>query len=262
MQILSDSSLIAVFAGTTEGRLLLTQLDKAGFKCLSLVATEYGEQLIDSSKNIEVMTGRKDKAAIEQLLEKRQPVIVIDATHPFAVAASENIKAACDNKHIRYIRLLREKSTSCDEDLIVEVSNTDEAVKYLEALEGKVFVTTGSKELYKYCRLDNYKERITARILSTKESVDIAAELGFSGTNLICMQGPFSEELNYEMLKAANARYMVTKESGVNGGFLEKIKAARRLGIVSIVIKRPNEDNGVYLEEIMDIINSFNIEGN
>lgn len=262
MRFLSDKPLIVVFAGTTEGRLLLTQLDKRGFKCLALVATEYGEQLISSSGSIEVLSGRKDRIDIELLIEERIPDIVIDATHPYAVLVSNNIRLACENKSIKYIRLLREKSSNYNEDLIVEVSDTEEAVKYLKAAAGNIFVTTGSKELYKYTELDNYKERITARILSTKESVDIAAELGFSGANLICMQGPFSEELNYEMLKSSKAKFMVTKESGINGGFLEKIKAAKRLGIISIVIKRPREVEGFYLDEIMDIINSFIIEGN
>ena len=58
------------------------------------------------------------------------------------------------------------------------------------------------------------------------------------------MQGPFSEELNYVMLKHTSAKYMVTKESGKVGGFSEKILAASRASATSIVIGRPMEQEG------------------
>ena len=57
--------------------------------------------------------------------------------------------------------------------------------------------STGSKELSAYTALPDYKERVFARVLSTEESVRIGTSLGFVGRNLICMQGPFSEEDEY-----------------------------------------------------------------
>ena len=39
-----------------------------------------------------------------------------------------------------------------------------------------------------------------ARVLSTGEVAAACEKLGFVGKNLICMQGPFSEELNIAML--------------------------------------------------------------
>ena len=65
--------------------------------------------------------------------------------------------------------------------------------------------------------------------------------LGFSGKNLICMQGPFTEDLNVAMLRQAQASWMVTKESGKAGGFLEKLRAAKKAGAKLVVIKRPGE---------------------
>lgn len=35
------------------------------------------------------------------------------------------------------------------------------------------------------------------------------------------MKGPFSEEMNYAMLRETNARILLTKESGAAGGFPE-----------------------------------------
>lgn len=36
------------------------------------------------------------------------------------------------------------------------------------------------------------------------------------------MEGPFSEELNYAMLKHVDAEYLVTKDSGSAGGSMKR----------------------------------------
>ena len=135
-------------------------------------------------------------------------------------------------------------------DGCIWVESVEEAVRYLKGTSGNVFVTTGSKELAKYTELPGYEKRIYARILSVRASMDEAVRLGFSGSHLICMQGPFSEEMNAAMLRQTDARYMVTKESGANGGFLEKIQAARGLGVRSVVIGRPAKEFGRSLDEV------------
>jgi precorrin-6x reductase len=53
------------------------------------------------------------------------------------------------------------------------------------------------------------------------------------------MQGPFSEEMNLALLHYANAEFLVTKNSGREGGFLEKLAAAETAGISTIIIKPP-----------------------
>lgn len=43
----------------------------------------------------------------------------------------------------------------------------------------------------------------------------------------------------------------MTKESGSNGGYEEKVSATENTGIDCIVIKRPVEENGVSLPELI-----------
>lgn len=62
-----------------------------------------------------------------------------------------------------------------------------------------------AKELSAYQVIPDYQDRVVARVLSTPEAVSECAMLGFSGKNLICMQGPFTEDLNVAMLRAAQA---------------------------------------------------------
>ncbi len=172
-------------------------------------------------------------------MEEENISIVVDATHPYAALVSENIVMACAECGCRYIRLQRaagEITKDC-----VRVSSLEQAVEYLEGTEGAVLAATGSRDLEAYTKLKDYRNRVTARVLSVPESVTKAVELGFSGKNLICMQGPFRREMNEAMLRGIHASYMVTKESGKEGGFQEKLAAARNAGVKLIVVERPAE---------------------
>ena len=106
---------------------------------------------------------------------------------------------------------------------MVCVDSVQEAAAYLSGTTGNILATTGSKELKSYTVIPEYEERVYARVLSLPEVVKSCAELGFTGKHLICMQGPFSLEMNTAMLRQYDIRYMVTKETGKNGGFPEKV---------------------------------------
>ena len=74
------------------------------------------------------------------------------------------------------------------------------------------------------------------------------------------MQGPFTSDLNAAMIRQTDARYIVTKDSGETGGFLEKYQAAQETGAAMLVIGREKEEEGIspgvllnFLESTYDI---------
>ena len=214
--------------------------------------------------------GRMDQQEMEAFFEKEQVGLVIDATHPFAVIVTENIQRACKNSGIEYLRCLRDFLTeartvrsekfACErtnaitksDSSVVCVNSVEEAVDYLEQTQGNILITTGSKELDKYTRLTNYKERCYVRVLSVLPSVMQSIDLGFSGKHLIAMQGPFSREMNLALLHQTEAKYFVTKESGKNGGFAEKLEAAEQAGAERIVLCDTN--GGSFPQEIAAVV--------
>lgn len=235
---------ILLFAGTTEGRNLAEFLEKNQIPTEVCVATQYGETLLEEGKYLHVHAGRLDETEMEQQIQKQQITLVIDATHPYAVIVSQNIRRACSRTGTEYIRLARkETDASWKQEMedVTEVASVAEAAAFLAKKEGRIFAATGSKELSAYQVIPDYQNRVVARVLSTPEAVSECAMLGFSGKNLICMQGPFTEDLNVAMLRQAQASWMVTKESGKAGGFLEKLHAAKKAGAKLVVIKRPGE---------------------
>ena len=241
---------ILLFAGTTEGRRIAEALMDQPVTLTVSVATEYGETLIAPAGNIRVLFGRKNADEIEALIKETQAQLLIDATHPYAVEVTKTLKAVCASTGTEYVRVLRGAS---DADGCVFVDDTDAAVRYLNGTEGNVLLTVGSKELSRYTAVRDYETRLFARILPVKESADAAFALGFSGKNLICMQGPFSEELNAATIRAIGARYLVTKDTGSAGGFSEKIAAAKACGAVPVVIRRPEED-GISEEACLSLL--------
>lgn len=242
---------IALFAGTTEGRLLAEFLGRSGIRTQVCVATEFGEKLIEEKENLKVSSERLGPEGLKRVVESSS--LVIDATHPYAATMSKKVSEACAVAGREYIRLLRPEGRGSDDDVII-VPDVASAVEFLKGTKGNILVTTGSTELAKFTRIENYKDRVYGRVLSTSSSSQTAAEIGFEGKNIFCMQGPFCEELNYGMLKQINAKYIVTKDSGVQGGFEEKVRAARRYGTRIVLVGRPSEETGLSYKEVIALV--------
>ena len=79
-------------------------------------------------------------------------------------------------------------------------------------------------------------------------------ELGYPVKNIIAMQGPFSREMNGAMMRQIGASVLVTKESGVIGGFSEKLGAVQDTEAIAIVVGRPKEESGLLLDELIEIL--------
>ena len=240
---------ILIFSGTTEGRELAEWLGSEGIMVHVRVATEYGAVVMEPSANIDVRVGSCGGAdGIADVIRDLDISIVVDATHPYALNITKHIVEACGRTGAEYIRLKRPDSEE-DTEGVVRFDSLEEAVEYLKGTEGRILASTGSNELSLYTRIPDYTERVVARVLSTAESVQKCAALGFEGRNLICAQGPFSEEMNTAMLRQVGASFMVTKDSGDAGGFSEKVRAARKAGATLVVINRP-EDAGLDFRQV------------
>ena len=235
---------LCLFAGTTEGRQLAELLSGAADLTVC-VATEYGEVLLDGIPDIEIRTGRMTADEMEPFFNSGHFTRILDATHPYAALVTENIREAAERAGIPVMRILRD----CDGKVAGAeyVPSVEAARDFLMAREGRIFLTTGAKELSSYVGLD--MERVWARVLPTQSSLDACAAAGIPSAHIIAAQGPFSEEINLAEMKQIGARYMVTKASGKAGGFGEKIRAAKAAGVLPVIVGLPEQTEGVSLDE-------------
>lgn len=248
-----DRKPVIIFAGTTEGRTISEYLASCKVPVTACVATEYGETLLTENEYLKVHAGRMDQEEIAAFIREKGAELVIDATHPYAAVVSENVAVACEREQVDYVRLIRGSSAE-SVDQAVLVGSVDEAVEYLKKTEGNILATTGSKELFKYTQIPGFEKRVFARVLSTGEVAAACEKLGFVGKNLICMQGPFSEEMNIAMLHQFDCKYLVTKETGKAGGFEEKLHAAKAAGATLVLVERPPEQKGYSYDEVLEMM--------
>ena len=240
---------ILIFAGTSEGHALYDRLRRENFDVSCSVATEYGKEVIEDKEN--VVVARMNKSEMSKYILSSGFDFVVDATHPYAKEVTANIVLACEEVGVDYYRLLREESTL---EGAVVYDTLESAVSYLSETEGNILSTIGSKELNKLKAITSYETRLYARILPVGETVSELVLGGFPSKNIICMQGPFSEELNVAMLRQYDCKFLLTKDSGKNGGFIEKLLATKKADATLVVIGRPLKEVGYSFEEIVELI--------
>ncbi len=249
---------VILFAGTTEGRIIYEYLHENDIPAIVCVTTDYGKSLLEADNNIKILTKPMSREDMEDIIIKESPSLVIDATHPYAKIATENIIEACNNRETKYIRVVRERinidTLNIEDSSYVRVANMEEAISYLENTIGNILATTGSKELELMKKLSGYQDRVYARILPSEEMINKCREIGFDEAHIISLKGPFSEEENYSMIKEFNTKYLLTKESGQVGGFAEKLMAVNRAGIRAVIIDRPVDEEGYTIEQVRDML--------
>lgn len=265
---------VLLFGGTTEGRELAARLAGRGQRTILCVATDYGREVLEpellANPCLDVRIGRMDAEEMRHLILEEEPGLVVDATHPYADQVTRNVREACEKTGREYLRCLRPRSgeeSSGDMGLrsgekslgdmrprsgaespeggVVRVPSVQAAVEWLAVRDGNILVTTGSKELAAFSQLPDFATRVYARVLPTLPSLSACLDQGLSGRHIIAMQGPFSEETNRSQLAEFNCRFLVTKDTGDNGGFREKVRAAGEAGAVALVIDRPETERGL-----------------
>ncbi|MEG1292767.1 MAG: precorrin-6A reductase [Clostridium sp.] len=256
---------ILIFGGTTEGRQLAEFCEYNKIPAWVSVVSEYGKELLTESRTIKINAKAMDIQEMEQFFSAHEIGLVVDATHPYAFEVTENIRQACAHRKIRLIRCLRTieapETTDDSTNRICLVSDVHEAVNLLEHQPGRILLTTGSKELEAFSQMSGFKERGYVRVLPSLEAVQKCEELGIEKSHLICMQGPFSEEMNIALIHQVRADILITKETGAAGGFAEKLSAAKACGIITIVIKHRTESDGVTPETACKLIQEFSDSG-
>lgn len=233
--------MIWVLAGTGDSFKLIHELKGKNIDLIASVVTKYGRQKL-AKKNIKVIKSELSIIEMKKFIKKHEIDLIIDATHPFAENVSKNcIKAAkiTDVKYIRYEREIIDLK-KYPQEYILDAKNYKKAAKTANNYE-KVFLTIGSKNLNCFIdEIENWEERIIARVLPDWKFIKKAREIGFSPAKIVGLQGPFSKKLNKSLFNEYKVDVLVTKASGKSGGLETKIEAAVESKIPVIVIKRPN----------------------
>ena len=226
--------MIWIIGGTSESRELVDRIkDLDNYIVTS--ATDSGKEFIDASK---LIVGRMSYEEMDEFIDKNHISLIADLSHPYAKVVTNNAKKVAKDKSIKYIRYIRD--TVSLKSKCIYLNSYEECYNYLARITGIMFFTTGSKNIGDFEKVRG-NNRFIYRILPALESIEECRKYNIRLKDIVAALGPFSKEYNKIMFKEYNADYVVMKDSGAQGGTLEKIKACEELDIIPIVIGREDE---------------------
>lgn len=255
---------IAVFGGTTEGRQVAEGLAGIGVQVVLHVTTDTGARhfLRNRCGNqdghpagfVEIVTGALDATAMRESLAATAAVAVIDATHPFAEEVSRHIRAAAIGLSVPSIIVKREDTRLPEEAMIHVARDYAEAAEAAQGLGERVFLAIGSRRLPDFVgAFRGNIDRLTVRVLSDTEALEMCARVGIESANVLAATGPFTHEFNKACLAFYRSDVLIAKDSGPSGGTAEKVSACSSLGLPVVLIKRP-EIAGAHVTDVSEAV--------
>lgn len=102
--------MIALILGTSEGREILSLLNKFTDNILISTATAYGGEILKDYKYKKLNTKPLNKEQLLNMLKENQVNILIDASHPYALEVTKNAREVSKDLNIEYVRYERPSS--------------------------------------------------------------------------------------------------------------------------------------------------------
>lgn len=229
--------MIGLILGTSEGKKILSLLNRFTEDIFVSTATAYGGELLQDCKFKLLNTKPLKLEEMVEILKESKVEMLVDASHPYAQVVTENAIEACRRLNIQYIRYERPSAAYDSEGGIEKVRNYEELKDKLLGIEGTILNTTGSKNIEEFLKM-NLNSRIVHRVLPSVEVMKKCIDLGVKPEDIIAIKGPISYELNCGFIRNYNAKAIVLKDSGLQGGTAEKLKAACDTGIKAFVLER------------------------
>ena len=221
--------MILVFGGTTEGRKAVEVLEEAGTKYY--YSTKTGEQDI-TLHNGQRIDGALDYDAMVAFCKENGIRMIVDAAHPFASQLHNTIVRASETLQVpvvRYERIYPPRDNS-----ITWIDDYSEIPHDI----GSMLATTGVQSIAKLKPLEAEGVKIYYRILNRESSIDLAQKQGATKEQLCYYEDPNDIPIKADAI--------LLKESGITGGFVEKVEAAKAQGMRIIALKRPQLQGDLY----------------
>ena len=215
--------MILVFGGTTEGRKAVEVLEEAGKAYF--YSTKTGEQDI-TLHNGRRMDGALDGEAMRAFCQEQGIRLIVDAAHPFASRLHQTIAQVSESLHIptvRYERIYPPRDPG-----IMWIDDYSQVPADIQSL----LATTGVQSISKLKPLEAQGIKVYYRILNRESSIALALKQGASREQLCFFDDPKDISVDAEAI--------LLKESGLSGGFPEKVEAAKERGMKIIALKRPH----------------------
>ncbi|MDU1322268.1 MAG: cobalt-precorrin-6A reductase [Clostridium botulinum] len=253
--------MIALILGTSEGREILSLLNKFTDDILISTATAYGGEILKTHKYKKLNTKPLNKEELLNMLKENQVNILIDASHPYALEVTKNAREVSKDLNIEYVRYERPSSAAefKGNKKVVFLEDYKDLNEALKNIKGNILNTSGSRNMDKILDL-KLENRIIHRVLPSIKVLEDCFNLGIKVEDIMAIKGPISKELNKAFIKDYDAKALILKDSGPQGGTKEKILACLECDIYALVIRRKKinyEREFNNIEDLVEYISSM-----
>ena len=223
--------MILILGGTTEGRIAAQVADQSGKPFY--YSTRGDEQEIITHHGIR-LTGGMDTVTMPAFCREHNIRLLIDAAHPFAEELHQTVADTSEQLGLPVVRY--ERIYPIPSRQIVWCNSYAEAIQQLEVDDiYNLLALTGVQSIAKLKRFWTMRG-CHFRILDRESSRLVAREQGFPQDRIIYYH---AEEDERELLQQLRPQAILIKESGLSGGFAQKVTAALDEGIRVYALRRP-----------------------
>ncbi|MFH0787009.1 MAG: precorrin-6A reductase [Pseudomonadota bacterium] len=248
--------MILLLGGTSESVFLASHLADQGYPVLVSTASDIPIDL-ENHPLIHRRDGDLNEEGLIRLIRSEGIRAVVDATHPYAQKISDLAQKTALTLALPYLLWDRPSVVPRDKGFWF-AKNHDEGARLAFSVARPVLLTTGSRHLDPY--VDWSRQTgipLLVRVLFHPGSVEACRRAGLEENGLIFGRGPFSVEDNKKVIKEKAIGVLVTKDSGLPGGVLDKLEAARQEHCQVVVIERPQRLAGKGFHQIEDLLTAL-----
>lgn len=225
--------MILILGGTTEGRIAARTLEEAGKTFY--YSTKGDEQEVTMHHGIRLQ-GAMDELDLERCCREHNIQLLVDAAHPFAIQLHQTVEKVAHTLNLLVIRFERIYPPR-DEEHIIWCEDFEDAIRQIRKEDiFTLLALTGVQSIAKLKPLWQESACCYFRILNRESSRHLAEREGFPEKYLHYYHAGEDEHI---LLQRLHPEAILIKESGLSGGFNEKVEAALQEGIRIFAIRRP-----------------------
>jgi len=201
---------VLIFGNTPESREAARALRRRGRQVVMSVTSEYAHSLLPVGMICHV--GKLDAEGMLEFVREVAPHRILDATHPYAVVASQNIQHVANELGIPCEQVHFEDVEEGWREGVEWVYTPEEMIRAVQRESCNILLGIGN-DIIRDFGLPVDMSRLFPRIAPIPQSLADCLKLGFPPENIIAMQAPFSKALTMALFDEKNIGAVVVRDA-------------------------------------------------
>ena len=226
---------VLIFGNTPESRSTARMLRQRGRQVVMSVTSEYARSLLPPGTICHV--GKTNAEEMLALAREIAPHRIVDATHPYAITAQENIRHTAERLGIPCERVHFDNIQDAWRDSVEWVDTHEAIIAAIRREKGNMLLGIGRDPLLPI-PLDTDMTRLFPRVTPTPEAVAACLQLGYPRQNIIAMDGPFSRELTMALFDDKSITGVIVRDATDKSYLHEMVVPALERGVHVVMYGR------------------------